>query len=120
MKDINQAIELIASKLGTTVQYLWSVLIRQAKLEAIEDLIGTVIILVSFYALYRLCKWLFKKANDESYSDIPYDGLAALCITLSVIWGIIGVIIIILSICDAMNALFNPEYWALHEIIKNL
>jgi hypothetical protein len=100
-------IESLAIKLGTTSEYLWGVLLKQARVEAIFSGLIAILSLVSVFAFALT---LFLKRDD-------WDGpILAICFMLS----FLSVLFFILSVAFFVPAFFNPEYWALQQILGGL
>ena len=104
------ALTLLATKLGTTSEYLWSALLRQAPISGIADII--------FLALWgallvRLVIWMNKKAKNIMDAEAAFLGWVG-------VWSMIFLYVIIVSLnLNILIASFaNPEYWALKQIIK--
>lgn len=105
----------LAERLGTTAEHLWSVLIRQAPITAITNLLECLILVaVCVYYRHRLVLWQ-KRLRDTCDADHPalppaYIGLVVLlCITI---------IHALLTASGIVTAFANPEYWALKQIVK--
>ncbi|GAG32239.1 unnamed protein product, partial [marine sediment metagenome] len=68
MENLTNLLEQLALKLGTTVEYLWEVLVKQAHIVMIQDIIWfciCVIVLVVFSSLIKK----FSKMKDD-YGDL--------------------------------------------------
>lgn len=111
MKDRHtDLLESLAAKFGTTTEYLWGVLINQAKYEAITLCLQFTLLIVATVVFTLLVK---RRLNADAVED--GEGIAYL---------IIGVTIAILDfnaffyIPELISAIFNPEYWALKEILN--
>lgn len=114
MQNNNQLLETLAKNLGTTVEYLWSVLLKQAPISATIDLILLILVLVAGYLLYRLhLKLSGEYIYDDSDIAVPLMCMAA------VIWFLIF-IVAVCCIPSIINGYFNPEYWALKEILNSV
>jgi nitrate reductase gamma subunit len=111
-EKIASLIEKLATKLGTTAEYLWGVLIKQAAISATVDILFASIIItgIVFYT-----KWLFKRTNDPDYDIDDHDGAIALGIVGGVL-SLIGIIILLFCIQNIFTGYFNPEYWALKTV----
>ncbi|MBV5347541.1 hypothetical protein JZU46_04920 [bacterium] len=115
--NTTKLLEQLAQKLGTTAEYLWSVLVKQAFVSAITDLIYVVIILFAGYGLFRLHK-LFSKVEEngdciyEDYEDVTIKPM----IIVTSIWAFLF-ILCFFSIGNIINGFINPEYWALNEVL---
>ena len=105
----------LAEKLGTTAEHLWGVLIRQAPITAITDLIECLILVAVYvYGRHRLMRWhkSLQETNDADHPGflILYVGFVLLlCITI---------ICALFSVSGIVTAFMNPEYWALKQIVK--
>ncbi len=106
-------IEQLAQKLGTTSEYLWGVLLLQAKVAAIEGLMFSCITLayLVFYTLKIMNKKSFLYDGDE---DLTFVGFAASLIAA------VSAFVLVFSISETITAIFNPEYYALKIILRFL
>lgn len=107
-----QLIETIATKLGTTAEHLWGVLVRQAPISGVTNLVLCIIVVV---ILWKLITFVNHKTINKN-ADWYYDALP--------VWFGVGVVTVVVSIGILVNipkiiyALANPEYWALKEILS--
>ena len=105
-EELLKRLDLLATKLGVAVEHLWAVLVRQGTVEgvigAFAAILGGVICLVSFKNL---------RAAYQEYEDGTVVGWAFLAF-MSLIAFAIGV--------DQAKYLFNPEYFALQEVLRLL
>lgn len=119
MKEkVFEALKLLAAKLGTTADFLWDVLIRQAYIEGITSIIiaSVPFILLIFYMIF--VKWFFK--NVERLED-DHENIWCACWITSVVLGAALMVTIALSICQIkhiVTVFLNPEYWALEQILN--
>ncbi len=113
-------LEQLAEKMGTTVEYLWNILIYQAHIQAITVLIQMVIIFIATYFLIKL-HIKFNKETDDKHS-IYYEHEEAAGIPMVIAGIVMAVLIIIAFFCitDVVNGFFNPEYWALQKVLKTI
>ena len=109
-------LEQLASKLGTTSQYLWGVLLKQAPIEATIDLIQTAIIVLIGWILWKVHKKLMDDTSKISYSE-HQEAVGIPMILLSIV---VLVFFICAFCCSAeiVYGYFNPEYWALHKVLE--
>jgi hypothetical protein len=118
MNELTTLLESLASKLGTTTEYLWGVMIKQAPIDAF---VGITLIIISFLLIIpyvRYIKWFAKNYQKCYDNDTEVGHWIAI-----VILAIILCIWLIISICDINNvvtALANPEYWALEQILNKI
>ena len=118
-ETVNLLTEL-AAKLGTTSEYLWGILVRQAPVAATITLIQIIFTVLSGIFLWKLHKY-FSKETDKRYSmyDRGNGGLEALMVMFSILILTIG-IVLFFAIESMFNGYFNPEYWALNKILNVL
>lgn len=109
-----QLLEKIAEKLGTTTEYLWAILIKQAYIDAMTTLFQFVGIVVVSVLLYRLHKRL---EATEQYDDSEVKGILMLGST-----AVMGLVILVafFQIPSVINGFFHPEYWALEEVLNSI
>ena len=112
-------VEQLAQKLGTTTDYLWSVLLKQAPISALVDLIYFVLVCIGGYFLLKTHKNFSKEVGGHSSKYYCNDALAPIMIVVVCIWAILF-IIAFFSIGDVINGFVNPEYWALNKILSSL
>lgn len=106
-----QLLETIATKLGTTAEHLWGVLVRQAPISGATDLVLCIILAVAAWKLIELIK--SKTADPESewrFDPMPAVFFAIVAIILSVL--------ALLHIPGIVSAFANPEYWALKQLLS--
>ena len=111
----------LAAKLGTTAEHLWSVLIKQAPIASTVDLLCFVVMLISVPICAKWLIWSFKKCDDADYDvEIVYFIQAFIAGAI----GIVSLLGILISLGGGMSltiaGFFNPEYWALHEVMSHL
>lgn len=130
------ALRELAAKLDTTSEYLWGVLIQQAPLSAATDMaLFWLLPFLFWYAGYRLLKLRWaeeeefdrKKAEAEAkdeyrrYYPSSYDGGGLDMLIISTVCIAVALHFIGLLVSASIVAgFFNPEYWALKEILNAL
>ncbi len=118
-EQATKLIEQLAQKLGTTAEYLWAVLLKQAPVSAMIDLVYLVIVAIMGVGLYKLHKYCTKETGE--YKESIYEDKGELVkpamVILAIVWGIFF-IICFFSIGNIVNGFFNPEYWALKEVLS--
>jgi len=115
-------LEQLAQKLGTTSEYLWKVLLKQAPIDATVNLIQITLIMLFGLMLYKIHRKLMKKDEGE-YGETGYSKYEEMATIPMIIGGIVFVIIFICAFfCmgDVVNGYFNPEYWALNKVLSSL
>jgi len=112
-------IEQLAQKLGTTAEYLWTILIKQAAISAWVDMIYFVMIIIMGVILFKTHKYLSKETSTN-YSVYESDAgliVVPVMIVLTITW-IVIFIVCFFSLGNVFNGVFNPEYWALQEVLN--
>ncbi len=108
-----QAVTALANKLGTTAEYLWGVLVRQAPISG-----AITLILCAAWAAAAI--WVWRTVHSKTSGERPewteegavfgWAGAFFFC-------GLCG-LIASLEITGAITALVNPEFWALKQVLK--
>ncbi len=115
VKDLEPMLRELAEKLGTTSEYLWTIMIKQAFISGIISCLVIIGILSISAAYFCLGKYIHKKVNDgwDDEALIPF-------YIIAVIGGIIGAISLFTLPYNIATAFINPEYWALKELLSKL
>jgi len=113
-----ELIEQLAQKLGTTAEYLWAVLLKQAPISAATDALYFILMIIWGVVLWKLHLYLSKKNGeyDLSIYDKQEENVIIPMVTLTLIWGI-WFIAFFFSIGNIINGFLHPEYWALKEVL---
>jgi phosphotransferase system glucose/maltose/N-acetylglucosamine-specific IIC component len=117
-EQTTKLIEQLAQKLGTTAEYLWTVLVKQAPISAATDALYFILVIIGGIFLWKLHKYLSKERGEYKHS-IYYDEEENVTIPMFIaviIWAILF-IVCFSSIGNIINGFFNPEYWALKEVL---
>lgn len=117
-EQTTQLVEMLAHKLGTTTEYLWSVLVKQASFAAIINLIYFVLVIVVGVLLWKLHVYFSKErgASKRSIYYIHEENVIVPMATAVLVW--IGFFIAcICLIDDIIIGFLHPEYWAIREIM---
>ena len=117
-----QALTALANKLGTTAEYLWGVLLRQAPLTGVIDLMLTMawVIGTVLWCRFVARKTTRPKRTDDDHS--PYADWTGEAAFFS--WASAAVValttglVVSGSLATTVAALANPEYWALRQSLK--
>jgi len=113
MKEVTELLAQLAAKLGTTVEYLWKVLVKQAPIEGVVILIQYGILGICVYLWIKLLRWAMKEADNTE--TLSFVAPTILGIPLAVFLGIA-----FFSLSNTAAAFLNPEYWALQQILKQV
>jgi hypothetical protein len=116
VSTIISKLEQYAAGLGTTAEYLWAIIIKQAYITGVSNLIWITIgvsILIGYGMFIFTCA--LKPIKNETTENIVIAGL--------IVGGVISLVAIMaLTISEVMpetvTCFLNPEYWALQKAIS--
>jgi hypothetical protein len=113
--DLQKEIAQLAQKLGTTVDHLWSVLVRQAPIDSTVFFLTMAAMAGVTYALWRL--FSKSKVNSENHQGE--------CVKLiaMVLFGLMlaaTFVVLTSGLSNAIAGFFNPEYWALQDLLAKI
>lgn len=107
----------LAAKLGTTSEYLWAILLKQAPVYAYVALFQyavTVLVLVALFR-YRIQVGKFLTTLCEETEALGVIGLIVIGIA-SIIW----LLACVFAFESVVTAFVNPEYWALDKVLDTI
>ena len=100
-----QLLETIATKLGTTAEHLWGVLVRQAPIDAMANIAILAVALAAVaYGWSRAVK--IEDRDFKEVATLVLIGASGLMAFFS-----------LASINGIVSAFANPEYWALKQLL---
>lgn len=106
MNQSDLIIKELSEKLGTTSEYLWGVLISQAPIYAASWFITSLSFAVLIFYGYRVVKNIASSDDDMVFLWIIYAVVS--CFVL---------VVVLMSMNEFISAIFNPEYWALNQLL---
>ena len=111
---LNNALAALAEKLGTSVDHLWAVLVKQAGIEAWVS--------ICLYAVLIVAASLFLRWFSKTEEPKEYSGGEAYSVKVGIGFGSLFVFALIFSMTasEVVSKLLNPEYWALKEILRSV
>jgi uncharacterized membrane protein len=114
--DIEKILDVLAERFGTTVEHLWDVMVFQARIEAITSIVT---LLVGGLVVFVVARFLVREARRDPsvfFENPLFLVMAVLCL--------VAVILLMngffMGAGDIATALFNPEYWALKQVLRLL
>jgi uncharacterized membrane protein len=116
-----QALTALATKLGTTAEYLWGVLLKQAPITGLVHLalLTSLVVMAVWWTRVVIDKTTEREVNGFSYPRAEWQDEEALAGWLSVAaFAFLAFLFVITNLADTVAALLNPEYWALKQILK--
>ena len=106
-------LEVLASKLGVTGEYMFGVYVKQAFITGISNIALTILIVL---AVIGLSFWGFKRIPNDDVEE----GEEACLIILSVVTIIFLAVCFFYKIPESVTCFYNPEYYALKELLNVL
>ena len=113
MKEITPLLEELAKKIGTTTEYLWTALIRQAPINSVINIVEWIIMAFVTWLAWKGFKKAWKKAEKENWDEFWVICPLFVGIAFLILW-----IVALFSISSTITGFVNPEYWALKEILN--
>ncbi|MFW5847510.1 MAG: hypothetical protein ACOCVF_01135 [bacterium] len=123
MEEMTKLLSQLAEKLGTTTEYLWEIMIRQAPISAFSNLLQILFVIIYGIILWKIHVWLTKPVSNEDSNHSRYykhDELVIIPMLIAAVIFIVFAVASFFSFPDIINGFFNPEYWALDNIIKEI
>lgn len=111
-----ELLNALAIKLGTTAEHLWGILVKQAFLDGVVSCFQYAALLAAWYVTYRVLKnWnvIFESAAKNDL-ERPLVFVGLVLFPALVIYSVSA--FCYLSVF--FSAFFNPEYWALHQVLN--
>lgn len=102
-----KALEVLASKLGTTSEFVWGVLVKQAVASASINLIVSGVLFV-----IAATAFVFLRKNTDKLTDACVWAFSLILISMAIIF--------VFVFPYHISTLINPEYWALNRILEAL
>jgi len=116
-----EALQALAAKMGTTAEYLWIVMVRQARVLFVVDLIMYALGATAIYALYKGIRKCLEEEEKLNAREPGNDKAAFMVMTgLFIICGFCIVLAMCLHLPDTITKAINPEYWALQQILETV
>lgn len=109
--NVNQILDALAARFGSTGAHLWLVLQRQAYVEFYVALAWCALAIGICAAIWRKSVASWKDPLDEESSVVFAVG-GVLCM--------VGLVVATIGLFVALPGVLNPEYFALREILRAL
>ena len=113
VEKLGAGVEALATSLQVPAAHVYEILVRQAVVMGITELVWTVGGGIMAYAATRLLRYGFKLYAEKDDIFIP-------CFMFGGTGTLIGFLIFGASVTDAIRYLVNPEYYAIKEILQVL
>jgi uncharacterized membrane protein len=104
----------LAHELGVAAAHVYGVLVRQAIVEGVQDIVLAVILGTVSTVLIKLAVWMFRKYSDNYDEGWQIGGVFV------VIAAVVAVSLAITSLYLGIGELLNPEYYAIKDVLDAL
>ena len=142
MDKAMELLEQLAINLGVAAEYLWETLVRQQYVEGITDITISIILLIAFVMIAIVTPRFTKTINDKykelaedrktngtgfggsytvsSCEEDTYNALKNVAPFIVIIVEFFIFVSIIPLVTSGIQQLFNPDYFALKEILETI
>jgi hypothetical protein len=120
MDKVMELLKALAEKLGTTVEFLWGTLVKQAIVVGIFDSIACFFLLIFIFIMVKFAVRNYKNSL-ESHKGDKYTTSMDCFMEASAVPSILASFAtagFFILLYQALTCLLNPEYWALKEVLN--
>lgn len=118
-EGVMEVVMLIAERLGVATDYLWPILLRQARIEGLCGvfyIITGLIINIFIFRYVLRCMKIYWRATDDKIREN---------INTTMLWLFLPVFLIITiailaNVNNILTALLNPEWYVIHNILTKV
>jgi len=115
--QVMEILRVLAEKFGTTTEFLWGILVRQAYVFGITS----IVVFAATSLLVFLWNWgvfRYEIPSDDPKGDTKFGVymLRLFGVMLAFIW----TCMFLSGMHEVSTALINPEYWALRQVLGGL
>jgi small-conductance mechanosensitive channel len=118
-EEILKRLDAIAEKLGVAAQHLWSVLVRQAYIESVAQVVTGILLIVAAVVIVRFVKRSYDREMTRQLNGL-YDSHEAIGQFFGFVLCSIAIVAGVSVITFGCLGIANPEYYALKEILETL
>lgn len=118
MEELTPILEQLAEKLGTTTDYLWAVLLKQAPISAATNLLYFVLLILVGVVMWKTHRKASLKVGGVSAYDELSAEMLVFMIFMLIIWAARLFWCLPFSLNTVVAGFLNPEYWALSEVMS--
>jgi cellobiose-specific phosphotransferase system component IIC len=123
-----ERLDQLAAKLNVAVESLWAVLVQQASIEALQSALLFLLSCTAVGALILVFRWVtrmrVKALKEMEEAGRRQSDKEEFLFAMMIISGVATVVAIgwvfvsTIALTRVPTKLFNPEYWALNEILR--
>lgn len=112
-----EMLEQVAEQLGVAAEKLYPILLKQAKIDGIVNIIGLIVLIIITYFSVRFAIKKYRKDVNE-FDELTIEGFVlSVFAFLSTICLIVELSLIKTTI---LTPLLNPDWYILNELLANL
>ena len=115
MKEITPLLEKLAKQLGTTAEYLWSIMVRQAPISSCINILQYIILGVATYFFVKVTKKYWLVSEEKRWGSVWLSIPGIIGVFLFILW-----IVSFFDIQNTITGFVNPQYWALRKILNTI
>jgi hypothetical protein len=114
--QIMEILRILAEKFGTTTEFLWGIMVRQAYVVGISQILAFVMAGLFVFAWNRYV-WSIRLPEDPQEDR---GGDKTFGIIMVRLFGVVGAcmwaMMFLCGLTEITTALVNPEYWAIKQV----
>lgn len=124
--DFNEVMDQLAKAFNVTVDKLYPILYRQAIIDGIFSLMWAIVFVAAIVVFVKTLFYISKKQrepDEDGWFSGDWDwseGRQIVIIIVGAFTTLMGIILIPISLYDALTAFFNTEYYMIKEILKQV
>ena len=116
-QEVEQVLDLLAERFGTTVEMLWGVLLRQAYMEGIFNIVYGVFLIAACVAMCFIWIKIMNHLRKTRGEIIDLNPALLIPLVVASIFTLIGLIQTPFVVTEAIGKMLNPQYYALEKIL---
>jgi hypothetical protein len=109
----------ISEKLGTTAEHIWGVLLRQAYIDSITNILSLLLGFVVCSVVWMIFGFLFVEQNNPE-NRVGCEFVLVCVGVVSGIFSIVLVLALVIGIGPIINGFVNPDFVAFNYILNNI
>lgn len=119
LNQILEALKPLADKLQVAGEHIWELAIRQVYVTVVIEVLVLLVLSGLAIPLYKILTWGRTKSEESSYSNFDNNEVAfAGIIFILIIYGIVFATVLTGAIIDIPQAIINPEWVAVKNIMS--
>lgn len=113
MGTLSQMLEKASQTMGVAVEQVYNILLQQAKVELVWDILGIIAIILILAVCYTLAYKLYKAESKYDYYK-NYTGAVLTALLPTIFGGVFGT----MAVIEIVQILVNPPVWVLEFLVK--